>query len=38
MMTVLMVCILIINFFELCVLSSIYGQGEKKNATENNQC
>lgn len=23
--------ILIINFFELCVLSAIYGQGEKQN-------
>lgn len=28
--------ILITNFFELCVLSAIYGQGEKENATENN--
>lgn len=27
--------ILIINFFELCVLSAIYGQGEKQNDKKN---
>lgn len=27
--------ILIINFFELCVLSAIYEKGKKKNVTEN---
>lgn len=35
-MFVLVICILITNFLELCVLSAIYGQGEKKNGTENN--
>lgn len=28
--------ILIINFFELCVMSVICERGEKENATENN--
>lgn len=36
MTIVLLANILIINFLELCVLSAIYGQGEKKNAAENN--
>ena len=36
MTIVLLANILITNFLELCVLSAIYGQGEKKNATENN--
>lgn len=36
MMLVLMICILITDFLELCVLSAIYEQGEKKNATESN--
>lgn len=36
MTAVLLTGILITNFFELCVLSAIYGRGEKKNGTENN--
>ena len=36
MTAVLLTGILITNFLELCVLSAIYGQGEKKNVTENN--